>query len=223
MGQLIDRTGDRYGRLAVLYRDTSVGPATGGKRVRWMCKCDCGAVISKTGHELASGDTTSCGCLHREMVGDMRRSHAMTRTPTYRSWQAMKERCLNPKADNFKFYGGAGISVCERWKNSFEAFLEDMGRRPNGMTLDRIDPCENYEPGNCRWATPPEQSYTTSRLRFYNWRGKQMLVRQIAEMEGVPYTSLVKALRKNPNSKQAVAHVKARRGRSGIQNLRPAT
>jgi hypothetical protein len=223
MGKLVDRTGHRYGRLEVLERDLTAGPANFGVRVRWRCRCDCGSVLSVTGHELASGDTRSCGCYRDERIGRQNRTHALSKTPTYLSWQAAKSRCYNPKTVNYPSYGGAGITVCDRWRDSFENFLSDMGKRPKGCTLDRIDPCGHYEPSNCRWATPKEQTATTSRLRYYNWRGRQMLINEIAETEGIPRTSLAKALRREPNVKKAVAYVRSRLGRSGIQNLFPPT
>jgi hypothetical protein len=86
-----------------------------------------------------------------------RQVHGHANTPTYNSWRAMKTRCSNPEHDKWLEYGGRGIRVCARWKRSFSAFLFDMGERPDGATLDRIDPDGNYKPGNCRWATPWEQ------------------------------------------------------------------
>lgn len=158
MPALVDRSGARYGRLLVLRRDLTRGPASKGARVYWMCRCDCGAEVSRTGHELAAGDTTSCGCAHREMVGGINRSHGLTRSPTYRSWQAAKDRCCNPHNVKYPTYGAVGVTMCAEWRNSFQAFLDHMGIRPPRMTLDRIDNDRGYEPGNCRWATAKQQA-----------------------------------------------------------------
>lgn len=194
MGALVDRTGQRYGRLVVLRRDDQAAPASYGRRVKWICRCDCGTEASKTGHELACGDTTSCGCIQRGLIGDRHRTHGLARTSTYRSWQAAKERCHNPNTAKFPEYGGRGIMVCERWRGSFEAFLADMGLRPAGMTLDRIDGAKGYEPDNCRWATPATQAINRSASRRINWNGRECSVREVAESVGVPRTSLNKAL-----------------------------
>lgn len=220
MGKFIDRTGHRYGRLVVLRRADEV-PASNGRRVRWLCRCDCGNEKAVTGHALSCAETTSCGCLRREMTGAKMRTHGMTRTPTYRSWQAAKERCHNPSNVKYAWYGGSGIQMCLRWRESFETFLADMGERPTGTTLDRLDQCRGYEPGNVQWASAAEQSVNRGTTRLYRWRGGWMTTREIAEAENLSFNSLRKVVAKHRTIQDAVAYVRSRKGRSGIQNLQP--
>lgn len=126
-----------------------------------FCVCECGTRRQVVRSFLLRGLTTSCGCYLRENQVALRSSHGATanwsRTPTYRSWDAMTQRCTNPNNIGFADYGGRGIRVCERWRK-FENFLADMGERPPGKTLDRFPDVDgNYEPNNCRWATAQEQ------------------------------------------------------------------
>lgn len=193
MPSLVDRTGVRFGRLFVVARDMSRPPASKGARVYWLCRCDCGNEVSRTGHELAAGDTTSCGCFQREETGKRNRTHGLTRSPTYRSWQAAKERCYNPSNVKYAKYGGAGVTMCSQWRDSFDAFLADMGVKPRGTTIDRIENDKGYEPGNCRWATAQTQA-ENRRGVGHNWKGKRMTIKAIAKAEGVPRTSLNKTL-----------------------------
>lgn len=209
MGQLVDRTGIRYGKLLVLSRDTSIGPASKGARVRWVCRCDCGEIANATGHELASGDTQSCGCVRRELRGDMSRTHGLARSATYRSWQAMKERCGSSNHAKYPTYGGRGIRVCDRWLNSFENFYADMGGRPKDMTVDRIDNDLGYEPTNCRWATAETQG--NNRRTNVTWNGQSYSIKQLAKKVGVPRTSLNKLLLRGMPLEEAVAYAIAHR------------
>lgn len=210
MGKFVDRTGQNYGRLTVLRRIED-GPASGGKRVKWLCLCECGVEKQITGHALSRGETTSCGCLRRELIGARRRTHGLSKTPTYGSWQAAKERCHNPNAEAFKYYGARGITMCDAWRNSFDQFLADMGRRPEGCTIDRIDQTKGYEPGNCQWATDAEQHLTRGTTRLYRWAGGWLTTREISEREGVAFNTLRKLVKQHRTIQAAVADAKARR------------
>lgn len=123
-------------------------------RRRWMCECDCGTFFPVFVFNIVSGNTTSCGCMKCH-------KHGMSKTPTYVSWKMMIQRCFNSNATKFYNYGGRGITVSERWL-VFQNFLDDMGIRPDDMTLDRFPNMNgNYEPGNVRWATIEEQNNNT--------------------------------------------------------------
>ncbi len=169
----VEPIGSRFGALVVVGDPVSVGG-----RLRFPCRCDCGVVLDAFGAELRNGQTKFCReCLRRARSartsalnanGTAYRKTAHEHTwrggvsPTYSSWRAARARCEYLGTAGYHHYGGRGIAVCERW-HTFANFLADMGERPIGTTLDRIDNTKGYEPGNCRWATPAEQRRNSSR------------------------------------------------------------
>jgi len=159
----IDLTGQRFGRLVVISENTKKKKHD----IYWWCQCDCGEITCAQGNNLKSGHKKSCGCLSMES----RTKHNFYKTNTYSTWQAMKSRCQNPKNRAFKHYGGRGISVCERWQD-FTAFLSDMGEKPSGKCLERIDNDGNYCPENCKWETQIEQMHNI-RCKGYSWDAKK--------------------------------------------------
>jgi len=154
----------KYNRLTLI---KEVEPYIWGTRKyrKFLCLCDCGNEVEVRLDKLKRGSTKSCGCFNFELIskphGPRNAKHGHTiggkPTPEFYSWWSMKMRCTNKNAKHYQYYGGRGITVCNEWFNSFENFFKDMGNRPDGMTLDRINNDGNYEPSNCRWSTPSQQ------------------------------------------------------------------
>lgn len=156
----VDLAGRRFGALQV----TAYDRHQDRKWHFWRCQCDCGALVAVRQDSLLRGGSRSCGCLVPQSVAVRSTTHGRTRgstkfsCPTYRSWHSMKQRCLDPNHENYPRYGGMGVKVSDRWRHSFENFVADLGERPLGHTLDRVDPDGNYEPGNVRWADAVTQN-----------------------------------------------------------------
>ena len=188
-----DLTGRRFGRLTVIdfYDHNKYG------QPRWLCECDCGNTAVVTGSDIRSGSTSSCGCLWRERITQSKTTHGMSQSDIYAEYRSMKNRCYNEQAHNYKYYGGRGIKMCDRWRDDIHAFYDDVSILPNfreeGYSLDRIDNDGDYEPGNVRWATIKEQCNNRRPnigKRIHEYNGEMYSLREISNMTGISYKTL---------------------------------
>jgi len=154
--------GEKFGKLEVIgesKRETSYG------NYFWICICDCGNKVEVVGSNLKNGHTKSCGCFQRQRSAENSKKHGMYKTRSYKTYQMMLQRCYNPNYSHYHLYGGCGIFVCERWRNSFQSFYLDMGERPKDTTLDRIKNNDGYYRENCRWVDQSAQIRNQSRVK----------------------------------------------------------
>jgi hypothetical protein len=201
----LDLTGQRFGRLVA----EEIASQGTGRGLRWRCRCDCGSVKVVSSAELRRGDVKSCGCLQREnarVQGRAKRTHGMSKTTEYSIWNRMVTRCTNPEDRDYPYYGGRGITVCDEWRTSFEAFFEHMGRRPSrAHTIDRIDNACGYGPGNVRWATRLVQSNNQRSNRRLTANDKTQTVAQWARELGVSRDRIYSRLRNGWSDEEAVS------------------
>lgn len=170
MGQFIDLSGRKYGKLTVIKK-----MGYKGKKITWLCKCDCGKEKIVLGHCLRDGITKSCGCLLHEH----NKTHGLSNTNLYKIYCGMKSRCYCKTNKKYKSYGGRGITMCDEWLNDFKAFYDwsMVNGYSEKLTIDRIDVDGNYEPSNCRWATLKEQDNNKRLDKLYTYNGKTMSAR----------------------------------------------
>jgi hypothetical protein len=197
MAFLDDLGGRRFGRLVVVrQRGHSKGHA------KWLCECDCGNRTVVFGFKLKRGMTASCGCLRREVTATRNKErtiHGMSHTPNgsvYRIWSGIKTRCFNQKDKAFRNYGGRGIQMCVRWAASFVAFRDDMGPRPSGYTVERVDNDGHYEPGNCVWIPRAKQAENRRANRVIEYRGKRQHISAWAREVGISPNTMLARLKR---------------------------
>lgn len=189
-----DITGQRFGRLVA---EQELEERIRGA-IAYECICDCGNRVKATASSLISGNTKSCGCLHREQLLNRITKHGHCGEKLYSVWQGIKRRCKNPNTKDYAIYGGRGIHICPEWDTSYSAFREwafQNGYR-EGLSIDRIDTNGNYEPSNCRWATILEQSHNKRNNFNLTYEGKTMTESEWAREKGISLQTLYSRLTK---------------------------
>lgn len=186
MFEMVDLTGNVYGKLTVISKEKKKR----GHKPTWLCKCECGNMVSVTGSNLQTGHTGSCGCSRKENPSQLK--HGLSRTRIYRIWSLMKDRCNNPNSPAFANYGGRGIKVCDEWNGSVEAF--NQWALENGytddMTIERIDVDMGYMPSNCKWIPRPEQNNNTRASRYIEYDGRTQSLASWCKEYGMPYKTV---------------------------------
>lgn len=215
-GKSMDRTGFRDGLITAKYMVS----CTDSRKTKWMYECDCGGFKVFYSHCTRTGH---CGCLTGFRMSARFVTHGASRSRVYKAWAGMKDRCYNPKNQAYPRYGGRGISVCDRWRRSFADFIEGMGTRPPGRTIERIDNDGNYEPGNCRWATRKEQQSNRGVCSEIEFGGKSQCLMAWSEEFGIPHQTLRGRILRGWSIMEAFetpVNLKMRNGRSKCQLLR---
>ena len=185
-----------FGRLLVIEqaKDSHSG------KTQFLCQCICGNRVIIRSDSLVSGNTRSCGCLLSDTTRERATVHGensfRNHSFEYNKWRGMKDRCYNKLHNKYHRYGGRGIIVCDRWLSSYENFLGDMGRCPKGLTIERIDNDENYEPGNCKWATVHTQSRNKITNQWLTFDGRNKIITDWATEWGVSVGKIKYHLRK---------------------------
>lgn len=194
-----DHTGKTFGYLTVIERI----PVKGGK-AKWKCQCKCGNIVYPVSQALVLGTTKSCGCKRTADLVSRNSSHNLSHNPSYRIWVGMMDRCHNEKSKKYYGYGERGIKVCQRW-HDVENFINDMGERPSPKhSIDRIDVNGNYEPENCRWATPMEQGSNKRNLNMLSIDGKEIHLAEASRLFNIPENTIRNRLNSGMTHDEAI-------------------
>lgn len=178
--------GERFFKWTVIRYD---GIGKSNKHM-YLCKCDCGITKSVLRDSLKNGRSKSCGCDTREKFIKRVTTHKMSYSPEYKSYTKMKNRCCDKNSTHYSYYGARGILVCDRWLESFENFYEDMGDKPPGCSIERIDVNGNYEPSNCKWATVEEQSFNKRKTIYLEYDGIKIPLLKWSRLIMIPIKTL---------------------------------
>jgi hypothetical protein len=191
-------TGKKYNRLTII----GVSMRSGRNTIA-VCRCDCGTEKEIYATHVRTGHIKSCGCLRVDR-GRANATHGKSHSGAYKSWTSMLSRCRNPNDGAYPMYGARGISFCKRW-NDFTKFYADMGDRPAGHSIDRINNYKNYSPGNCRWATCKEQSQNKRNNVYVEFNGEKLCVSEWSRRNGIPTQTIRGRLERGWDGGQAVS------------------
>lgn len=202
-----DLSGRRFGRLVAVKR-----VRTQSGIYKWACRCDCGSNVEVRIDGLTSGRAKSCGCFKRDRVSQTHETHGLSKHPLYKCWVSMWERCTDPENQSYGNYGGRGIKVCDRWAD-IRNFIADMGPKPKGGSIDRINNNAGYSPDNCRWADRQTQSRNRRTSRIIDVGGREMCVSEAGEKYGVGLSNLCRRLNSGMSVLDAVTKPQQKRYR----------
>lgn len=196
-----DLTAQRFHRLLVM----SEVPERKNGRIMWLCRCDCGAIVRVAAGALTSGNTQSCGCQKIDKTRQRCVTHGMSKDPVYAVWCSMKARCEKRSCGDFRLYGARGIKVCERWKHSFAAFLQDMGPRPgDGFSVDRINNDGDYCPENCRWASSCDQASNKRTNTYLTIDGETKILSEWAKYAGITVSGMCRRIKRGGRGRDLI-------------------
>ena len=198
MAKFMDLTDQRFSKLIVISRAVN-----NTRNTRWNCKCDCGRKCVVTACNLRNGHTKSCGCVRALTMGNTFRTHGRTESQSYRTWCGIKARCYKPSASNYYLYGARGVTVCDRWLQSFENFYADMGDPPTKKhSIDRKDNSLGYSPDNCKWSTQIEQANNKGTNVIVTFNGKTQTLAEWARELNLTRSALAYRLKTWPSTER---------------------
>jgi len=190
--RLVDFTGKRFGKLIVISRFYHEKKTT-----KWNCICDCGNLKIINAYSLSKGITKSCGCLISEIAKKQETTHGLSKTPEYKIYMTIKQRCYNEKSKSYKYYGGRGIKMSDSWKNSFEIFYKDIGKRPStNHSIERKDNNMNYSKDNCKWETKLIQANNCRSNRIIEINGVSLTASEWCRKYNISYSVFMQRINK---------------------------